>query len=202
MSHCNPCVCSHSDALGLRRGLNSIICSNRNKPNGITQDHIKVSCFDHTGFGFMLAERTSIWLILLPSDPHMKAPVGGNPPSAPAQAKVRSCWQPPAFSDKKAAPQQNAPRRTGNPRKQKCEEIKSESHKALFFPINCNTTKCPRGSNLRAAAHPKLNASFTFLMALFLHTHRRQEQKTCQHQPSGDLKVPPCFSTLDIIHAW
>lgn len=91
--HCNPYVCSHSNALGLRRGLNWIIWSKKNKSNGITQqDQIKVSCFENTGFGFMLAERTSIWLIPLPSpDPHTKAPVGGNPPSAPAEAKVRSC---------------------------------------------------------------------------------------------------------------
>lgn len=70
---CKPRVYSRSNALGLRRGLNWIICSNNNKSNGITQhDQIKVSCSESPGFSFMLAKRTSRQHILFPAtDPHV-----------------------------------------------------------------------------------------------------------------------------------
>lgn len=70
---CKPSVYSRSNALGLRRGLNWIICSNNNKSNGITQhDQIKVSCSESPGFSFMLAKRTSRQHILFPAtDPHV-----------------------------------------------------------------------------------------------------------------------------------
>lgn len=133
----------------------------------------------------MLAERRSTWLILLSSpDLLVNAPVGGNPRSTQAQAKVT---QPPAFAGKRQPCNKTHQGEQGTPgtRRLNVKATKHFSclpHKLHHNEVLCNfmqPAQCPHGRDLRAAAAPKLSVEFTFPVALFLHTCKRQEKKIC-----------------------